>query len=201
MPADEYTPVVRGALKLKGTATPSGITKKKKKKAAKHDDPSASSAAQNSALQKALQEEDAAAATAEIAGAGGTSGGKAAGEGLSEEELRELESRDSDGKTAAERAYQEMRRRRVCVTVLFLRLSLSTPPFSIFSLRRWLSKGRYRLPFSPSNSRNQTSGTSSDKAYITNHGFSQHSYKTASRKKASRRTSSVWRNLTNTSRT
>ena len=55
MPADEYAPVVRGALKLKGS-TPSGIKKKKKKP--KISDTEASSS-KKSALQSALEEEDA----------------------------------------------------------------------------------------------------------------------------------------------
>merc|ERR1712093_155816 len=82
MPADEYAPVVRGALKLKGS-TPSGIKKKKKKP--KISDTEASSS-KKSALQSALEDEDA---------------------------LRELEERGGDGKTASERAYEEMRRKRL----------------------------------------------------------------------------------------
>jgi len=106
MPADEYAPVVRGALKLKGS-TPSGIKKKKKKP--KISDTEASSS-KKSALQSALEEEDAESSKA-IAKKGK---GEAAEEELDEEALRELEERGGDGKTASERAYEEMRRKRVC---------------------------------------------------------------------------------------
>jgi len=105
MPADEYAPVVRGALKLKGS-TPSGIKKKKKKP--KISDTEASSS-KKSALQSALEEEDAESSKA-IAKKGK---GEAAEEELDEEALRELEERGGDGKTASERAYEEMRRKRL----------------------------------------------------------------------------------------
>jgi len=105
MPADVYAPVVRGALKLKGS-TPSGIKKKKKKP--KISDTEASSS-KKSALQSALEEEDAESSKA-IAKKGK---GEAAEEELDEEALRELEERGGDGKTASERAYEEMRRKRL----------------------------------------------------------------------------------------
>ncbi|KAG4421925.1 hypothetical protein IFR04_004904 [Cadophora malorum] len=105
MPADEYAPVVRGALKLKGS-TPSGIKKKKKKP--KISDTEASSS-KKCALQSALEEEDAESSKA-IAKKGK---GEAAEEELDEEALRELEERGGDGKTASERAYEEMRRKRL----------------------------------------------------------------------------------------
>lgn len=97
MPSDDYTPVVRGALKLKGSG-PAGITKKKKKKAK----PSAEAESSKTAIQKALEDEDAI-ASKELKNTAD----------LNEEELRELESRGTDGKTATERAYEEMRRKRV----------------------------------------------------------------------------------------
>ncbi|KUJ15398.1 DUF1754-domain-containing protein [Mollisia scopiformis] len=91
MPSDDYTPVVRGALKLKGS-TPSGITKKKKKKTPKPAPESEASTSKQSAFQKALEEEDAS---------------------TKEDDLRELEERGHDGKTASERAREEMRRKRL----------------------------------------------------------------------------------------
>ncbi|CZS89848.1 uncharacterized protein RAG0_01088 [Rhynchosporium agropyri] len=111
MPSDEYTPVVRGALKLKGSA-PAGIKKKKKKP--KTIDSEASSSTKKSALQSALEEEDAESSKAVVKGKS-KEGGKETGE---EEELdvaalRELEDREGDGKTASERAYEEMRRKRL----------------------------------------------------------------------------------------
>lgn len=62
-----------------------------------------------SALQSALEEEDAESSKA-IAKKGK---GEAAEEELDEEALRELEERGGDGKTASERAYEEMRRKRL----------------------------------------------------------------------------------------
>ncbi|KAK0109841.1 hypothetical protein ONS95_002512 [Cadophora gregata] len=105
MPADEYAPVVRGALKLKGSA-PSGINKKKKKKP-KTSDPEASNS-KKSALQSALEEEDAQSSKVVVKGKG-----EDGAEELDEEALRELEERGGDGKTASERAYDEMRRKRL----------------------------------------------------------------------------------------
>jgi protein FAM32A len=91
MPTDDYhTP--GGSLKLKGSK-PTGIKKKKKK-------PSSSNLSKGSALQKA-QEEDAPIS-------------KPGAEDEEDAELRELEQRDPhDGKTAAERAAEDMRRKRV----------------------------------------------------------------------------------------
>jgi len=97
MPSDEYASSSRGGLKLKGG---SGITKKKKKKAKK--DPDAPSSSKTSAIQRALEDEDA-------AGKEGLDGQ----EESSEKESRELEERGGDGKTASERAQEEMRRRRL----------------------------------------------------------------------------------------
>ncbi|KAH7336438.1 hypothetical protein BKA65DRAFT_479343 [Rhexocercosporidium sp. MPI-PUGE-AT-0058] len=108
MPADEYAPVVRGALKLKGAA-PSGIKKKKKKP--KTSDSEASSSTKKSALQSALEEEDAGSSKAVVKGKGNGEGGRE--EELDEVALRELEERGGDGKTASERAYEEMRRKRL----------------------------------------------------------------------------------------
>ncbi|KAE8452544.1 hypothetical protein EG329_000447 [Mollisiaceae sp. DMI_Dod_QoI] len=111
MPSDDYAPIVRGALKLKGS-TPSGITKKKKKKPKTTSSDAETSDAKKSALQKALEEEDASASPDMIhrkkddKGEGGEEGGE-------EEDLRELEDRGGDGKTASERAREEMRRKRL----------------------------------------------------------------------------------------
>lgn len=101
MPADEYSSVVRGGLKLKGSA-PSGVSKKKKKdKKPKAAD--GESESKKDALRKALEDEDSAIVKA-----------RAKGEGEGEEEGdRELEERGNDGKTASERAYEEMRRKRL----------------------------------------------------------------------------------------
>ncbi|TAQ84634.1 hypothetical protein B7494_g7044 [Chlorociboria aeruginascens] len=92
---DDYAPVVRGGLKLKGGSKPSGITKKKKKKSKEPAE------AQKSALQSALEDEDV------------VKEGERGAEGGEGEELRELESRGGDGKTASERAREEMRRKRL----------------------------------------------------------------------------------------
>ena len=93
MPADEYSSAVRGGLKLKGSSSskPQGIKKKKKK--AKEKDPSNTEA---SAIQKALADEDV-----------------KQDDELSEGQLRELEERGRDGKTASEKAYEDMRKKRV----------------------------------------------------------------------------------------
>jgi protein FAM32A len=94
MPSDDYAPTARGGLKLKGSNSgkPSGVEKKKKKKKKPQD-----------TLQKALEDEEASAKNAD-----------ADEEELDEAKLRELEERGGDGKTASERAQEEMRRRRVC---------------------------------------------------------------------------------------
>jgi len=99
MPGDEYSSVVRGGLKLKG-----GVTKKKKKAKKPADDQG-----KKDALRKALEDEDAALSktVAKMAKDGEV---KDDGE---EEGDRELEERGNDGKTASERAYEEMRRKRV----------------------------------------------------------------------------------------
>lgn len=98
MPSDDYTSTVRGGLKLKGSSSkPSGIKKKKKKPAPSFSESKAD------VLQKALAHED---ATREKDMAGDA-------EELSEGQLRELDPRGGDGKTASEKAHEEMRRKRV----------------------------------------------------------------------------------------
>lgn len=106
MTSGDYASAVRGGLKLKGAAKPAGIKKKKKKDRSK--DTEAESESKKSALQRALEEEDAGTSKEMVRG------GKGEGEDMSEDQLRELEEKGGDGKTAAERAYEEMRRRRVC---------------------------------------------------------------------------------------
>jgi protein FAM32A len=105
MPGDEYSCVVRGGLKLKGG---SGVTKKKKKAKVKAAD------GEKDAIQKALEDEDA--STAKEVEKRRTEGGGEA----EEEGDRELEERGNDGKTASERAYEEMRRKRVSQFLLLL---------------------------------------------------------------------------------
>jgi protein FAM32A len=98
MPADEYASTVRGGLKLKGGA-PAGIKKKKKKPK--------NSEVKTSALQAALGDDDAAVAGSEDV--------VKKGKGPEEAEKNDDE-RDEDlyeGKTASERAYEEMRKKRV----------------------------------------------------------------------------------------
>jgi protein FAM32A len=104
MPADEYAPVVRGGLKLKGSK-PAGITKKKKKAKPKESE------AAKSTLQKALEDEDASTSNDNRVAKDGDEGED--GNGMSEAQLKELESRGGDGKTASERQYEETRRKRV----------------------------------------------------------------------------------------
>jgi len=96
MASDDYTPTVRGGLKLKGSV-PTGI---KKKKSSKPKDKPSTSSEPSTDLQKALEEEDASIA-------------KEKGKELDEAQLKELEQRGGDGKTASERAYEEMRRKRL----------------------------------------------------------------------------------------
>lgn len=120
MPSDEYASSVRGSLKLKG-ATPTGITKKKKKKTSSK--PVAVAEAEKQDKEKDDDEEDTSkgkkkqsrSARVDEEGADAT-------EDLNDAELRELETRDreGDGKTASERAYEEMRRKRVCFYILLL---------------------------------------------------------------------------------
>jgi protein FAM32A len=95
MPSDEYAPTVRGGLKLKGSK-PTGVEKKKKKKKAA---PSTSEPVPESSSSKELSTS--------------TKDKEAVEEELSEDKLRELEERGGDGKTDSERAYEEMRRKRV----------------------------------------------------------------------------------------
>jgi protein FAM32A len=113
-PSEDYIPVVRGALKLKGGA-PSGIKKKKKKPRNPANESSSSS--KKSALQQALEDEDAATSTDLV-----KEKNKDNQEELVEEKLRELEDRGNDGKTASERAYEDTRRRRVCSTLVVPRI-------------------------------------------------------------------------------
>ena len=96
MPSDDYAPVVRGGLKLKGTSSPAGIKKKKKKPSTKPT--TINEEELSKALSKQKEKE--------------TEGRDKDGE---EEDLnlRELEDKDFDGKTATERAYEETRRKRV----------------------------------------------------------------------------------------
>jgi protein FAM32A len=114
MPSDAYSSVVRGGLKLKGSA---GITKKKKKKSKEKEGEVGEG--KKEALQKALEDEDS--ALSKVQGKGkdmedGDADGK-----LAEEGDRELEERGNDGKTASERAYEEMRRKRVCISISVLK--------------------------------------------------------------------------------
>jgi len=106
MPSDDYTSTSRGSLKLKGS-TPSGIKKKKKKDKSKLSVVAEGGAAADSALQKVLADED----TSTMKGHDDKKGER--DEELDETQLRELETRDGDGKTASERQYEEMRRKRV----------------------------------------------------------------------------------------
>ncbi|KAF5871964.1 uncharacterized protein Bfra_008991 [Botrytis fragariae] len=96
---DDYS-FTGGGLKLKGASTGAGITKKKKKKKVTPPTTSTSPSTATTTLQKALKDEDAAKPTPEETG-------------MSEEQLKSLDPRDSSGKTASERAHEEMRRRRL----------------------------------------------------------------------------------------
>jgi len=98
--SDDYTPIVRGGLKLKGSK-PSGIKKKSKSKTSSSSSlAKIPSAAPTSSSQKEKRKDD---------------DGE---EEADEEKLRELDPRGDDGKTASERAYEEMRRKRVCFDLL-----------------------------------------------------------------------------------
>lgn len=110
MPADEYASTVRGGLKLKGGA-PTGIKKKKKKPKV----PSASTGSKASALQAALEDEDGAASKDVVLK-------KNRGEGPEEEAVAAEGGGFDDGKTASERAHEEMRRKRVCSATLVMRI-------------------------------------------------------------------------------
>lgn len=104
MPDDDYhTP--GGGLKLKGSK-PSGIKKKKKKPS------SSSTPSRDTALQKAAAGDD-----------------ESSSKPSEEDELRELEPRDPhDGKTAAEKAAEETRRRRVRVFLFFICVTVLLTP-------------------------------------------------------------------------
>ncbi|KAB8304198.1 hypothetical protein EYC80_003616 [Monilinia laxa] len=109
---DDYSST-GGGLKLKGAGTGAGISKKKKKKKnTAITNTSTSTAGLDTALQKALKDED----TLETKTSGEVSrkgDAENCSDGLSEEQLRTLEPRDQTGKTASERAHEEMRRRRL----------------------------------------------------------------------------------------
>jgi len=124
MPSDDYSSTVRGGLKLKGSssAKPSGIKKKKKKSSAGESKAAA-------ALQKTLAADDDDATQKKKSGEGDDDDA----EGLSEEQLRELEQRGGDGKTASERAHEEMRRKRVCSSYFLINLG------NLNSKWRWLT--------------------------------------------------------------
>jgi len=127
MTSDDYASAVRGGLKLKGAAKPAGIKKKKKKDKTKETE--AESESKKTALQRALEEENAGTSKEMVRG------GKGEGEDMNEDQLRELEEKGGDGKTAAERAYEEMRRRRVC--------SIFSFPFSISLCRSLAYPSRF----------------------------------------------------------
>ena len=107
---DDYS-FTGGGLKLKGASTGAGITKKKKKKKVPPPTTSTSppppSTTAATTLQKALKDEDAAKPDSEETE-------------MSEEQLKSLDPRDASGKTASERAHEEMRRRRVCYLLFSL---------------------------------------------------------------------------------
>jgi protein FAM32A len=105
MPSDDYT-VIGGGLKLKGSK-PTGVTKKKKKDKIPKDgastliskDSKDTEGESKSAIHKALEDED-------------TDMKYRMEEDKAK--MRELDPRDNDGKTASERQFEEMRRKRVC---------------------------------------------------------------------------------------
>ncbi|APA09535.1 hypothetical protein SS1G_12352 [Sclerotinia sclerotiorum 1980 UF-70] len=94
-----------GGLKLKGVSTGAGVTKKKKKKKNNTSTTTSTSTAESeTSLQKALKDED----NLEMKGSG-----EDGSMGVSGDHLKELDPRDQSGKTASERAHEEMRRRRL----------------------------------------------------------------------------------------
>jgi protein FAM32A len=104
MPSDDYAPVVRGGLKLKGSSSTSGIKKKKKKTKTINEE----------GLSRAINSTDP--STNKIDGEEEEAGKDVTKKEDEDEELdlRELEQRaEHDGKTATERAYEETRRKRV----------------------------------------------------------------------------------------
>ncbi|RAL61829.1 hypothetical protein DID88_002892 [Monilinia fructigena] len=109
---DDYSST-GGGLKLKGAGTGAGISKKKKKKKnTAITSTSTSTAGSGTALQKALKDED----TLEIKTSGEAvrkGDAENGSDGLSEEQFRTLDTCDQSGKTASERAHEEMRRRRL----------------------------------------------------------------------------------------
>ncbi|ESZ91899.1 hypothetical protein SBOR_7693 [Sclerotinia borealis F-4128] len=109
---DDYSST-GGGLKLKGASTGAGITKKKKKKKnIATTTTSSSTAGSETVLQKALKDEDTLETTS-LGEDGRNIDGEDEVMGLNEEQLTELDPRDQSGKTASERAHEEMRRRRL----------------------------------------------------------------------------------------
>jgi protein FAM32A len=96
MPGDEYTSI-SGGLKLKGSK-PSGISKTKKSKKAKAKPSKPGDESIPDIVVTETQNED--------GGADKKEGDDAAS--------RETDSKDEDGKTASERQFEEVRRKRVC---------------------------------------------------------------------------------------
>lgn len=104
MPSSDYTPTTRGGLKLKGSSTAISKKKKKSKKPKAVDEEALSRAVdENVEKPKAAEEE---------------------GEDK-ELDLRELEQKGHDGKTATERAWEETRRKRVCYILILSHASCS----------------------------------------------------------------------------
>lgn len=159
MPDDDYhTP--GGGLKLKGSK-PSGIKKKKKK-------PSSSSTTTTPSRETALQK---------AAAAGDDDDDASSKPSEEDESLRELEPRDPhDGKTAAEKAAEEMRRKRVRVfAILYIHTYILVLPQSIPLHSAPRSRSRTKNP------RNQANM------------FTRTSWVTSSPARETRRTRSAWR--------
>ena len=118
MPSDDYTTAIRGSLKLKGgPSKPEGVKKKKKKVKPPTDE----------ALQKALDDadQDGGSSSKEVVkGKKKDKESEKEDEELDEAQLRELDPRGGDGKTASERAYEEVRRKRVCLFPLKVPLAV-----------------------------------------------------------------------------
>ncbi|CAG8982108.1 hypothetical protein HYALB_00003200 [Hymenoscyphus albidus] len=103
MPSDDYTPIVRGGLKLKGSSS-AGIKKKKKKDKSK----TSTGATKEEALTKAIENKDTEKTEKD------DEDEVYRGEDGEELDLTTLEQRSAnDGKTASERAYEENRRKRL----------------------------------------------------------------------------------------
>jgi protein FAM32A len=111
MGSDDYSVVVGGGLKLKGSK-PIGVTKKKKKdKDKSKSNDKAKEESTSTALQKALADKEQAAVEENTTALGDR-------DEFENDEEGDYDSRGS-GKTEAERKWEEMRRKRVCV-LLFL---------------------------------------------------------------------------------